>query len=169
MLFLYASQDTADFKKLHILCCRGINNFSLSLFLSLNNMAQLWWDIMYQLWFSGFIKCGHFILGMKPELLAVLKLNSPFSVKVGPVLLPLSWNLLSCDLASLSQNTPDYWLPAVWEWDILLWGHIVAAAAAVAAATAAAHGSVFLYTRQWITNCFSKLFCRDVTLLLLLL
>lgn len=27
---------------------------------------------------------GLFILGMKPELLAVLKLNSPFSVRPGP-------------------------------------------------------------------------------------
>lgn len=61
----------------------------------------------------GFINCGHFILGMKPELLAVLKLNSPFSVKVGPVLLPLSWNPPSCDRPPLQQTEMkpiDHWL-----------------------------------------------------------
>ncbi|KAM3593007.1 uncharacterized protein V6R79_003760 [Siganus canaliculatus] len=42
--------------------------------------------------------------GMKLELVAVLKLNSPFSVMAGPVLLPLSWNLPSCDLSPLSQT-----------------------------------------------------------------
>lgn len=58
----------------------------------------------HQTYFFCFINCGHFILGMKPELLAVLKLNSPFSVKVSPALLRLSWNLPSCDLPPLSQT-----------------------------------------------------------------
>lgn len=52
---------------------------------------------------------------MKPELLAVLKLNSPFSVKRGPALLRLSWNLQSCDLPPLSQAAEaiDHRLPQV--------------------------------------------------------
>lgn len=65
--------------------------------------------------FFYIINCGHFILGMKPELLAVLKLYSPFSVKRDLALLRLSRNLQSCDLPPLSQTAKaiDHWLPQV--------------------------------------------------------